>query len=199
MPSAGQDPLLDFLVCWYVATTGEGRHPVMAAIRSRAQRCDLLDPDGGHRLWSWCIDVWLPGWLRAAGLSKEARALERAGSALLPHVRHVARRAAMRQAGSGAPGCAVLDRIRAYAAVEASGAAAVACAGVADDQARLALATVRDAACVALRNGADLGRVVARSRQSALEVVDGGGGGDRRLRGAAPPLNAEQGGPACRT
>ena len=173
MPPAGQDPVLDFLVCWYLVTTGEGRHQVMAAIRRRAGRSESLDADGGHRLWSWCIDVWLPGWLRAAGLSKEARALERGGSALLPQVRHVTRRAALRRAGDAPSACTVLDRIRAYAAVEASGAAAVACAEAADDQAALALATVRDAACLALRNGADLGRVVARSRHAVLELVDG--------------------------
>ena len=76
--TARQDAMLDFLICWHPASGAEVRHLVLAALRRRAAGPDHLDRDGtGPRLWSWCTSVWLPAWMRAAGLLEEARALAR--------------------------------------------------------------------------------------------------------------------------
>jgi hypothetical protein len=61
---------------------------------------------------------------------------------------------------------------RAFAAVEASGAAALTCSGVEGGQARQALAAARDAAHAALQGGVHIDRVVTRLRHGALALVD---------------------------
>jgi hypothetical protein len=166
--------MLDFLICWHQASGGEGRAQVMAALRRRAAGPDHLDGGGtGPRLWSWCTSVWLPGWMRAAGLLEEARALERGGAAMVPRARQAARTAAVRRSGGAPLVCTVIERARAYAAVDASGSAVVTCCGVEGDRPSLAYIAARDAAYVALRDRVDLDRVVARLRCAGLALVDG--------------------------
>ncbi len=170
---AGLDVVLEFLICWHLASGEEGRPRVMAALRRRAG--GQVRANGGDdraRVWSWCTSVWLRGWLRAAGLPDEARAIERGDDDALGRARRSAREVAMRRAGSAALVSVVLGRARACAAVDAAGAAAVTCVGVDGDQACLALATARDAAHAALMDGVDIGRVVARLRRAALALVD---------------------------
>jgi hypothetical protein len=172
--AAGHDAMLDFLICWHLACRAEGRPPVMAALRRRAARRDHPDGDGsGRRLWSWCTSVWLPGWMRAAGLLEEARAVETGGGAMVPNARQAAREAAVRRTRGVPLVCTVVERARAFAAVDASGSAAVNCCGGEGDQPRLAYVAARDAAYVALRDGVDLDRVVARLSTAALALVDG--------------------------
>jgi hypothetical protein len=170
--AAGHDAMLDFLICLHLASGGERRPNVMAALRQRAARRDHHDSDGsGPRLWWWCTSVWLPGWMRAAGLLKEARALEKGGGGMIPRARQAAREAAMGRTGGAPVLCTVIERARAFAAVEASGSAAVTCSGVEGDQPGLAHVAARDAAYVALQDSVDLDRVVARLRCSALALV----------------------------
>jgi hypothetical protein len=69
--------------------------------------------------------------------------------------------------------CTVIERARAFAAVDASGSAVVTCCGVEGDRPTLAYVAARDAAYVALRDGVDLDRVVARLRCAGLALVDG--------------------------
>jgi hypothetical protein len=111
--------------------------------------------------------------MRAAGLLEEARALEKGGDGMVPRVRQAAREAAMRRTGGTPLVCTVIERARAFAAVEASGSAAVTCCEVEGDQPGLAYVAARDAAYVALRDRVDLDWVVARLRCSALALVDG--------------------------
>jgi hypothetical protein len=142
--------------------------------------------------------------MRAAGLLKEARALERGGGIIVPRARQAAREAARRRSGGIPLVCTVIERARASAAVDASGSAAVHCCGVEGDQPTLVYLAARDAAYVALRDRVDLDRVVARLRQSALALVGGittsqvhdapHPGGD-----ASQARNGTRGGPACRT
>jgi len=164
---------------------------------------DHLGGEGsGPRLWSWCTSVWLPGWMRAAGLREEARALEKGGDAMVPRARLAAREAAMRRSGGAPPACTVIERARAVAAVDASGSAAVTCCGVEGDRPALAYLAARDAAYVALRDRVDLDRVVARLRCAGLALVDGITTGlcphaiPDRFRGGGTPhtTNARQGG-----
>jgi hypothetical protein len=172
--AAGHDAMLDFLICWHLASGAEGRPQVMAALRRRAAGPDHLDADGsGPRLWSWCTSVWLPGWMRAAGLLEEARALEKGGGAMVPRARQAARTAAVRRSGGAPLVCTVIERARAFAAVDASGSAVVTCCGVEGDRPSLAYVAARDAAYVALRDRVDLDRVVARLRCAGLVLVDG--------------------------
>jgi hypothetical protein len=172
--AAGQDAMLDFLICWHLASGAEGRPHVMAALRRRAAGSDHLDGDDtGSGLWSWCTSVWLPGWMRAAGLVEEARALEKGGGISVPRARQVAREAAVRRTGGVPLVCTVIERGRAFAAVDASGSAAVHCCGVEGAQPTLVYVAARDAAYVALRDRVDLDRVVARLRFSALALVGG--------------------------
>ncbi|MDB5064589.1 MAG: greA [Chloroflexi bacterium] len=188
--TAGEDVILEFLICWHLASGEEGRTRVMAALRRRAGRRDRADGgDDGARLWSWCTSVWLPGWMRAAGLLAEARAVEGGDDAALRRARWAAREAAMCRAGGAALVSFVLVRAQACAAVDASGAAAVTCSGVEGHQACLALAAARDAAHAALTDGADIGRVVARLRRAALALVDGMSGEevDREASAAGTP------------
>lgn len=201
---AEEDAILDFLICWYLATRAEGRQRVMAALRRRTSTREPLEHgDGGARLWSWCTGVWLPGWLRAARMPEQARAVERGGGAVLPRVRQAAREAAMhRESGTASAVCTALDRVRAYAAVDSSGGPAVTCCGVRGDQMSLALSTARDAAYVALQDGADVGRVVARARCAALALVDGittdqvrRGGRAGGASGAPAPMDVSRGEP----
>jgi hypothetical protein len=205
---AGQDAMLDFLICWHLASRAEGRPRVMAALRRRAARRDHRDGDGdGPRLWWWCTSVWPPGWMRAAGLLEETRALEKGGGGMVPRARQAAREAAMRRTGGAPLVCTVIERARAFAAVEASGSAAVTCCGVEGDQPGLVYVAARDAAYVALRDRVDLDRVVARLRCSALALIDGTTMGqvpeappDGSLGGDTPcATNGRQGGPACPT
>jgi hypothetical protein len=166
--------MLDFLICWHLASGAEGRPQVMAALRRRAARPGPFVGDGsGPGLWSWCTSVWLPGWMRAAGLLEEARALERGGGIMVPRARQAAREAATRRTAGIPLVCTVIERARAYAAVDASGSAAVHCCEVEGDQPTLVYVTARDAAYVALRDRVDLDRVVARLRESALALVGG--------------------------
>jgi hypothetical protein len=206
--TAEQDAMLDFLICWHLASSSEGRPHVMAGLRRSAARRDYRNADGsGHRLWWWCTSVWLPGWMRAAGLLEEARALEKGGGSMVPRARQAAGVAAMRRTGGAPVLCTVIERARAFAAVEASGSAAVTCCGVEGDQPGLAYLAARDAAHVALRDHVDLNRVVARLRCSALALVNGITMGqapkippDGSLDGDTPrATNGRQGGPACRT
>jgi hypothetical protein len=112
----------------------------------------------------------------------------------------------MRRTGGAPVLCTVIERARAFAAVEASGSAAVTCCGVEGDQPGLAYLAARDAAHVALRDRVDLNRVVARLRCSALALVNGTTMGqapkippDGSLDGDTPrATNGRQGGPACR-
>jgi hypothetical protein len=172
--AAGQDAILDFLIGWHLASGAEGRPPVMAALCRRAARRDHLDGDGsGRRLWSWCTSVWLPGWMRAAGLLEEARAVEKGGGAMVPRARQAAGEAAVRRTGGVPLVCTVVERARAFAAVDASGSAAVNCCGGEGDQPSLAYVAARDAAYVALRDGVDLDRVDPRLSSAALALVDG--------------------------
>ncbi|MEA2614240.1 MAG: transcription elongation factor GreA [Chloroflexota bacterium] len=172
--AAGQDAMLDFLICWHLASGAERRPPVMAALRRRASRRDRLDGDGsGRRLWSWCTSVWLPGWMRAAGLLEEARAVEQGGGAMVPRARQAAREAAMRRTRGVPLVCTVVERARAFAAVDASGSTAINCCGGEGGQPGLAYVAARDAAYVALRDRVDLDRVVARLSSAALALVDG--------------------------
>jgi hypothetical protein len=139
--------MLDFLICWHLASGAEGRPQVMASLRRRTAMPD--DVDGavsGPRLWSWCTSVWLSGWMRAAGLLEEARALEKGGGAMVPRARQAARTAAARRSGGTPLVCTVIERARAYAAVDASGSAAVHCCGVEGDRPTLAYVAARDAA-----------------------------------------------------
>jgi hypothetical protein len=172
--AAEQDAMLDFLICWHLTSGAEGRPHVMATLRRRAGNRGHLDGyESGPRLWSWCTSVWLPGWMRAAGLLEEAGAVERGGGSMVPRARLAARNAAM-QRSSGAPlVCTVVERARAFAAVDASGSAALTCCGVEGDQPGLAYVAARDAAYVALRDRVDLDPVVARLRCAALALVDG--------------------------
>src|ERR1700730_10602114 len=111
----------------------------MAALRRRAAVPDHLNGDGsGPRLWSWCTSVWLPGWMRAAGLLAEARALEKDGGARVRPARQAARTAAVRRSGGAPLVCTVIERARAFAAVDASGSAVVTCCGVEGDLPNLA-------------------------------------------------------------
>jgi hypothetical protein len=201
--TAGEDVVLEFLLCWHLASGEEGRPGVMAALRRRAGGRDRANgSDDGARLWSWCTSVWLPAWMRAAGLLAEARAVERGDDAALRRARWTAREAAMRRSGSAAFASFVLGRARACAAVDASGAAAVTCAGAEGDQACLVLAAARDAAHAALTDGVDIGRVVARLRWAALALADdmsaeassnGEAGGDRAgRRDAAHPAPVDR-------
>jgi hypothetical protein len=204
--TAEQDTMLDFLICWHLASGDEGRPQVMAALRRWAARPDPFDGEGSGPRWSWCTSTWLPGWMRAAGLLKEARALERGGGIMVSRARQAAREAARRRSGGTPLVCTVIERARAFAAVDASGSAAVHCCGVEGDQPTLVYVTARDAAYVALRDRVDLDRVVARLRRSALALVggittsqvpdaqDGSAGGDAPQTG-----NVTQGGPPCRT
>jgi hypothetical protein len=197
--------MLDFLICWHLAGGEEGRPQVMAALRRRAAVPDHHDGDGtGPRLWSWCTSVWLPGWMRAAGLLEEARALEKGGGAMVPRARQAARTAAMRRSGGAPMVCTVIERARAFAAVDASGSAVVTCCGVEGDRPSLAYVAARDAAYVALRDRVDLDLVVARLRCAGLALVDGittglcphdrfPGGEIRHAR------NVRQGGSRCQT
>ncbi len=172
--AAGQDAMLDFLICWHLASGGEGRPHVMAALRRWAARRDHLHADGsGPRLWWWCTSVWLPGWMRAAGLVEEARGLEKRGGSIVPRAREAAREAANRRTCGAPLECTVIERARAFAFVEASGSAAVTCCGVEGDQPSLAYVAARDAAYVALRDRVNLDRVVDRLRRSALALVGG--------------------------
>jgi hypothetical protein len=172
--AAGQDALLDFLICWHLTSGGEGRPHVMATLRRRAAGSDHLDGDEtGPRLWSWCTSVWLPGWMRAAGLLEEARALEKGGGISVPRARQAAREAAMRRTGGVPLVCTVIERARAFAAVDASGSAAVHCCGVEGDQPTLVYVAARDAAYVALRDRVDLDQVVGRLSFSALALAGG--------------------------
>jgi hypothetical protein len=171
--AAGQDAMLDFLICWHMASGGDGRPHVMAALRRSAAGSDHLDGDEtGPRLWSWCTSVWLPAWMRAAGLLEEARALEDGGGISVPRARQAAREAAVRRTGGVPLVCTVIERGRAFAAVDASGSAAIHCCGVEGDQPTLAYVAARDAAYVALRDRVDLDRVVARLRSAGLALVD---------------------------
>jgi hypothetical protein len=170
--AAEQDAMLDFLICWHLASGGERRPRVMAALRRRAARRDHRTADGsGPRLWWWCTSVWLPAWMRAAGLPEEARALEKGGGSMVPRARQAAREAAMHRTGGAPVLCTVIERARAFAAVEASGSAAITCCGVEGDQPVLACFAARDAAHAALQDRVDLDRVVARLRCSALALV----------------------------
>jgi hypothetical protein len=86
MPGDGSraDAMLDFLICWHLASGAEVRPQVMAALRRRAAVPDHLGGErSGPRLWSWCTSAWLPGWMRAAGLREEARALQKGGGAMV--------------------------------------------------------------------------------------------------------------------
>jgi hypothetical protein len=142
--------------------------------------------------------------MRAAGLLEEARALERGGGIMVPRARQAAREAATRRTAGTPLVCTVIERARAYAAVDASGSTAVHCCGVEGDQPTLVYVTARDAAYVGLRDRVDLDRVVARLRRSALALVGGittsqvhdapHPGGD-----ASQARNGTRGGPACRT
>jgi hypothetical protein len=170
----GQDAMLEFLICWRQASDVEGRPQVMAALRRRAAMTGHVDGAfSGPRLWSWCTSVWLPGWMRAAGLLEEARALERSGGAMVPRARQAARTAAVRRSGGTPLVCTVIERARASTAVDASGSAVVTCCGVEGDRPSLAYVAARDAAYVALRDRVDLDRVVARLRCAGLALVDG--------------------------
>jgi transcription elongation factor GreA len=170
--TAGEDVVLEFLICWHLASGVEGRPRVLAALRRRAGGPDRAGADDdGARLRSWCTSVWLPGWMRAAGLLDAARAVESGDDAALVRARWAAREAVTRRAGSAAPVSFVLGRARACAAVDASGAAAVTCSGAEGRQACVALAAARDAAHAALTDGTDIGRVVARLRRAALALV----------------------------
>jgi hypothetical protein len=176
--AAGQDAMLDFLICWHLQSGSEGRPQVMATLRRMAARSEYLHGDSGPRLWSWCTAVWLPEWMRAAGLCEEARAIEKNGATMIAAARQAAREAAIRRS-SGVPlVCTVLERARAFAAVDASGSAAITCCGVPGDQPILAYVAARDAAYVALRDRVDLDRVVARLQCAALALVDGTTMGD---------------------
>jgi hypothetical protein len=206
--TTGEDAMLDFLICWHLASGAEGRPHVMAALRRRAASHDHGDGDGsGPRLWWWCTSVWLPGWMRAAGLLEEARALEKSQGAMVPRARRAAREAAMRRTGGAPLVCTVIERARAFAAVDASGSAAVHCCGVEGDLPTLVYVAARDAAYVALRDRVDLDRVVARLRCSALALLDGitmeqvpDAPPDGSLGGDTPSAtNGRQGGPACPT
>ena len=201
--AAGHDAMLDFLICWHLASGAEGRSQVMAALRRRAAVPDHLGGEGsGPRLWSWCTSAWLPGWMRAAGLPEEARALQKGGGSMVPRARLAAREVAMRRTGGAPLVCTVIERAGAVAAVDASGSAAVTCCGVEGDRPHLA---ARDAAYVALRDRVDLDRVVARLRCSGLALVDGITTGlcphalHDRLPGGETPhaTNVRQGGPVC--
>ncbi|MEA2617028.1 MAG: hypothetical protein QOE72_2811 [Chloroflexota bacterium] len=200
--------MLDFLICWHLASGAEGRPQVMASLRRRAAGLEHVDGAvSGPRLWSWCTSVWLSGWMRAAGLLEEARALEKEGGVMVPRARLAAREAAMRRTGGAPLVCTVIERARAYAAVDASGSAAVHCCGVEGDQPTLAYVAARDAAYVALRDRVDLDRVVARLRCAGLALVDGITTGlcphslpDRFAGGETPQAtNVRQGGSRCRT
>ena len=79
----------------------------------------------------------------------------------------------MRRTGGAPLVCTVIERARAFAAVDASGSAAVHCCGVEGDQPTLVYVAARDAAYVALRDRVDLDQVVARLRSSALALVGG--------------------------
>jgi hypothetical protein len=172
--AAEQDTMLDFLICWHLASDAAGRPQVMAALRRRAAQSDHLDGDGsGPRLWSWCTSAWLPGWMRAAGLLKEAGALERGGGIMVPRARQAAREAATRRTAGTPLVCTVIERARAFAAVDASGSAAVHCCGIEGDQPTLVYVAARDAAYVALRDRVDLDQVVGRLSFSALALVGG--------------------------
>jgi hypothetical protein len=202
------DAMLDFLICWHLASGAEGRSQVMAALRRRAAVPDHLGGEGsGPRLWSWCTSAWLPGWMRAAGLPEEARALQKGGGSMVPRARLAAREAAMRRTGGAPLVCTVIERAGAFAAVDTSGSAAVTCCGVEGDRPRLAYLAARDAAYVALRDRVDLDRVVARLRCSGVALVDGITTGlcphalHDRLPGGETPhaTNVRQGGPVCLT
>jgi hypothetical protein len=171
--AAGQDAMLDFLICWHLQSGSEGRPQVMAALRRRAARRQHLHGDSGPRLWSWCTAVWLPEWMRAAGLCEEARAIEKIAGAMIAPARQAAREAAIRRSNGVPLVCTVLERARAFAAVDASGSAAITCCRVAGDQPSLAYVAARDAAYVALRDRVDLDGVVVRLRCAALALVDG--------------------------
>lgn len=89
----------------------------------------------GRRLWTWCTSVWLPEWMRAAGLRNEARAVQTDASTMLPRAQQAAEDAAWHRTCSMASVSSVIARACAIAAVEASGAAAVTCCGVEGRQA----------------------------------------------------------------
>jgi hypothetical protein len=166
--------MLDFLICWHLSSGAEGRPQIMASLRRRTAMPDHIDGAvSGPRLWSWCTSVWLPGWMRAAGLLEEARVLEKGGGAMVPRARLAMREAAMRRTGGAPLVCTVIERARAFAAVDASGSAVVTCCGVEGDRPSLAYVAARDAAYVALRDRVDLDRVVARLRCAGLALVDG--------------------------
>jgi hypothetical protein len=170
---AGQDAVLDFLICWHLASGDEGRPHVLAALRRWASGRERVDDGGGGpRLWSWCTSVWLPEWMRAAELPEEARAVERCTVTMLPRARRAAEAAVRRRTSGVSPVSTVIARARAFAAVEASGAAALTCSGVEGGQARQALAAARDAAHAALQGGVHIDRVVTRLRHGALALVD---------------------------
>jgi|HubBroStandDraft_6_1064221.scaffolds.fasta_scaffold58356_3 hypothetical protein len=171
---AGQDAVLDFLICWHLACGEQGRPHVLAALRRWAGRREHVDNGGyGPRLWTWCTSVWLPGWMRAAGLPEQARAVERGADTMLPPARRAAGEAARQRTSGVNPVSTAITRARAFAVVEASGAAAVTCSGAADSQAHQALAAGRDAAHAALQSGIDIDQVVTRLRRAALALVDG--------------------------
>ncbi len=175
LPSvAAQDTVLDFLICWHLACGEQGRPDVRAALRRWAGGRRRVPEGGcGPRMWSWCASVWVPEWMRAAGLGDEARAVERSPDTMLATARRAAGQVAKRRTSGLNPVSTVITRARAFAAVEASGAAAVTCSGVEDRQAHQALAAGRDAAHAALQDGVDIDRVVTRLRRAALALVDG--------------------------
>jgi hypothetical protein len=205
---AGQDAVLDFLICWHLACGEEGRPHVLAALRRWAGRRERIHDGGcGPRLWSWCTSVWLPEWMRAAGLPEEARAVGRGADTMLPAARRAAGEVARQGTSVVSQVSTVITRARAFAAVEASGVAAVMCSGVEDSQAHQALAAGRDAAHAALQGGIDIDRVATRLRCAALALVDGlacerGPDGDRtsdttiRSSGARSPRLAALSPPA---
>src|ERR1700730_8296094 len=98
---------------------------------------------------------------------------ERSRGAMVPRARQPAREAAMRRTGGAPLVCTVIERARAFAAVDASGSAAVHFCGVEGDLPILVYVAARDAGYVALRDRVDLDRVVARLRCSALALVGG--------------------------
>jgi hypothetical protein len=125
----------------------------------------------------------------------------------VPRARQAAREAAIRRTGGAPLVCTVIERARAFAAVDASGSAAVHFCGAEGDLPILVYVAARDAGYVALRNRVDLDRVVARLRCSALALVNGittstgpNALADRFPGGDTPHAsNLRQGGQACPT
>jgi hypothetical protein len=64
--AAGQDAMLDFLICWHLASGAEGRSQVMAALRRRAAVPDRLGSGRRHGRSKRAGARWSRGlgWLR---------------------------------------------------------------------------------------------------------------------------------------